>query len=87
MANATAAQLLLALGLPSTVAAVVSAYDERCAVSRLRIINGGGRAEVEAAHIWPFADGGPDVVRNGLALSATCHWLFDRHLISLSDDY
>ena len=67
--------------------AVVAAYDERCAVSRLRIINGGGRAEVEAAHIWPVADGGPDVVRNGLALSATCHWLFDRHLISLSDDY
>ncbi len=67
--------------------AVVSAYDETCAVSRLKIINGGGRAEVEAAHIWPVADGGPDVVQNGLALSATCHWLFDRHLISLSDDY
>ena len=67
--------------------AVVSAYDERCAVTRLRIINGGGRAEVEAAHIWPVADGGPDVVQNGLALSATCHWLFDRHLISLTDKY
>ena len=66
---------------------VVKAYDERCAVTRLRIVNGGGRAEVQAAHIWPVADGGPDVVQNGIALSATCHWLFDRHLISLSDDY
>lgn len=66
---------------------VCRAYDDRCAVSRLRIINGGGRSEVQAAHIWPVADGGPDVVQNGIALSATIHWLFDRHLISLTDDY
>ena len=25
--------------------------------------------------------------QNGLALSSTVHWLFDRHLISLTDDY
>jgi putative restriction endonuclease len=31
--------------------------------------------------------GGPDVVQNGLALSGTIHWLFDRHLISLTDEY
>ena len=66
---------------------VVDAYDEQCAVTGLRIINGGGRAEVQAAHIWPVADGGPGIVQNGIALSATCHWLFDRHLISLSDNY
>lgn len=66
---------------------VVDAYDGRCAVTRLRIINGGGKAEAQAAHIWSVADGGPDVVQNGLALSATFHWLFDRHLISLTDDY
>lgn len=29
---------------------VLRAYDERCAISGLRLINGGGRAEVEAAH-------------------------------------
>lgn len=66
---------------------VCRAYDDRCAVTRLRIVNGGGRAEVQAAHVWPVADGGPDVVQNGIALSATVHWLFDRHLISLTDDY
>ncbi|HEY6979530.1 HNH endonuclease [Reyranella sp.] len=66
---------------------VCDAYDNTCAVSRLRMINGGGKAEVQAAHIWPVSDGGPDVVQNGLALSATAHWLFDRHLISLTDDY
>ena len=66
---------------------VVSAYRERCAVTGLRIVNGGGGVEVQAAHIWPIKDGGPDIVQNGLALSATCHWLFDRHLISLTDQY
>ncbi|WP_332116688.1 HNH endonuclease [Azorhizobium caulinodans] len=66
---------------------VCDAYDDRCAVTGLRIINGGGRAEVQAAHIWSVALGGPDVVQNGLALSGTAHWLFDRHLISLTDDY
>jgi putative restriction endonuclease len=66
---------------------VCEAYDNRCAVTGLRILNGGGKAEVQAAHIWSVAAGGPDVVQNGLALSGTAHWLFDRHLISLTDDY
>jgi putative restriction endonuclease len=66
---------------------VCEAYDNRCAITGLRIINGGGRAEVQAAHIWSVASGGPDVVQNGLALSGTVHWLFDRHLISLTDNY
>ena len=30
--------------------------------------------------------GGPDVVTNGIALSGTVHWMFDRGLISLSDE-
>lgn len=66
---------------------VCEAYDNRCAVTGLQIVNGGGRAEVQAAHIWSVASGGPDVVQNGLALSGTVHWLFDRHLISLTDGY
>jgi putative restriction endonuclease len=65
---------------------VCEAYDNRCALTGLQIVNGGGRAEVQAAHIWSVALGGPDVVQNGLALSGTAHWLFDRHLISLTDD-
>jgi putative restriction endonuclease len=66
---------------------ICDAYDNQCALTGLRLINGGGKAEVQAAHIWPVASGGPDVVQNGLALSGTVHWLFDRHLISLTDDY
>jgi putative restriction endonuclease len=67
--------------------AVLDAYDNTCAVTGFRLINGGGAAEAQAAHIWPVAEDGPDVVQNGLALSGTIHWLFDRHLISLTDDY
>lgn len=65
---------------------VLGAYDNRCAVTGLRMVNGGGKAEAQAAHIWSVADGGPDAVQNGIALSATAHWLFDRHLISLDDE-
>ncbi len=65
---------------------VLRAYGERCAISGLRLINGGGRAEVDAAHIKAVHAGGPDSVNNGLALSGTAHWMFDRGLISLGDD-
>jgi putative restriction endonuclease len=65
---------------------VLRAYGERCAIAGLRLINGGGRAEVDAAHIRPVEQNGPDIVSNGLALSCTAHWMFDRGLISLSDD-
>ena len=65
---------------------VLRAYDQRCAVSGLKLINGGGRAEVDAAHIRPVEASGPDIVNNGIALSGTAHWMFDRGLISLTDD-
>jgi putative restriction endonuclease len=65
---------------------VLRAYDERCAITGLKLINGGGRAEVDAAHIRPVHANGPDVVCNGIALSGTVHWMFDRGLVTLSDD-
>jgi len=65
---------------------VLRAYDERCAITGLKLINGGGRAEVEAAHVQPVEASGPDIVNNGIALSGTAHWMFDRGLISLADD-
>jgi putative restriction endonuclease len=65
---------------------VLHAYDERCAVTGLKLINGGGRAEVEAAHIRPVESNGPDIINNGIALSGTAHWMFDRGLITVSDD-
>jgi putative restriction endonuclease len=65
---------------------VEQAYDGRCALTGVRMTNGHGRAEVDAAHIRPVAAGGPDSTRNGLALMKSMHWAFDRGLVSLSDE-
>ena len=65
---------------------VLRAYDERCAVTSLKLINGMGRAEVAAAHIRPVEANGPDIISNGIALSGTAHWMFDRGLIGFADD-
>lgn len=64
-------------------------YDFTCAMTGLKLINGGGRPEVEAAHIRPVGNehNGPDSTRNGLALSRSIHWMFDRGLLSLTDDH
>lgn len=66
---------------------VRAAYNKTCAVTGLRLINGGGRPEVQAAHIRSVERNGPDTVRNGIALTGTVHWLFDRGLISFTDDH
>jgi len=63
------------------------AYSNTCAITGLRLINGGGRPEVQAAHIRPVEHDGPDSVRNGIALTGTVHWLFDRGLMSLDDSF
>ena len=70
-------------------AAVLRTYDSCCAFTDLRILNGGNRAEVDAAHIVPVGHNhqGNDSVRNGLALSKTVHWLFDRGILAVGDDY
>lgn len=67
--------------------AVLHAYEGRCAVTGWRLVNGGGRLEAEAAHIRPVEHGGPDSIRNGLALSGTAHWMFDRGLIGVADNH
>jgi len=66
--------------------AVISAYQGRCAITGL-IIKSGKKFEAQAAHIWSVADGGPDAVQNGIALSGTAHWLFDNGVISLREDF
>jgi putative restriction endonuclease len=68
-------------------AVIKNAYCDTCAMTGLKIINGGGRSEVQAAHIRPVAEKGPDSIRNGIALSATVHWMFDRGLVSIDDDF
>jgi len=65
---------------------VLKTYGKRCAFTGFQWINGAGRAEVQAAHIKPVELNGPDSIRNGLALSGTVHWMFDRGLLSLRED-
>lgn len=65
---------------------VREAYKNSCAFSGLNLINGGGRPEVQAAHIRPVASQGTDSVRNGLALTGTLHWLFDRGLLAVGEN-
>ena len=66
--------------------AVLRAYDKRCAITGWDFTNGGGRAEVEAAHIIPVERDGRDIVNNGMALSGTVHWMFDRGLVSIASN-
>lgn len=66
--------------------AVLIAYQKKCAITGWDFVNGGGRAEVEAAHIIPVESDGRDIVNNGLALSGTVHWMFDKGLISVADN-
>ena len=63
---------------------VLAAYDARCTVSGLGLAHTAGdavRYEVEAAHIVPVAQGGKDLIQNGLALSRTVHWAFDLGMV------
>ena len=72
-------------------ATVLKVYGTRCTVSGLGLIHepteGGGRYEVEAAHIIPVSKGGKDIVPNGLALNRTVHWAFDNGMIWIGSDY
>lgn len=66
---------------------VVPAYDYTCALTRYRFITVDAGALVDAAHIHPFADSRNNSPSNGLALSKNAHWMFDRGLWSLDDDF
>lgn len=80
-------QVSRALRDPAFPVIVMAAYGNRCAMTGSRVMDRHGRWEVEAAHIWPVAQGGPDDVRNGIALSRSAHGYFDAGLLSVADDY
>lgn len=62
--------------------AVTDAYGRQCAVTQEHTL-----PVLEAAHIQPFADGGPHDVRNGLLLRADLHILFDRGYVTVDPDH
>ena len=65
--------------------AVLSAYAERCAVCEFSVRLAGTVLALEAAHIHWHSHAGPSVVRNGIALCALHHRLFDRGAFTLDD--
>jgi putative restriction endonuclease len=66
---------------------VAAAYAFTCALTGYRVTTLDGGSIVDAAHIHQFADSRNNDPRNGLALSKNAHWLFDRGLWTIDDDY
>jgi hypothetical protein len=65
---------------------VLANYGYTCAVTGQRF-RYGTSVEAEAAHIISKDVFGTDDPRNGLALSRTAHWAFDRGIFTISDQY
>ncbi len=65
---------------------VVATYNHTCATCGIRIINREGYSIVVAAHIIPHHQSHNDDPRNGLSLCQSCHWVFDRGLITIRAD-
>lgn len=65
---------------------VLDAYDARCAVCDQDLRVGDAPLDLEAAHIRPVRDDGPDEIKNGLALCSLHHRAFDRGIIGLQED-
>lgn len=63
-------------------AAVLRAYDGRCAVCGLPFVE-----VLEAVHIVGDAAGGQPVVSNGIAMCSLHHAAYDDHLIGIRPDY
>ncbi len=57
---------------------VTDAYQRRCAISGEKTL-----PVLEAAHIKPYAEAGPNKVQNGLLMRADLHILFDKKYITI----
>ena len=67
---------------------VLASYDYTCALTGYRLTTVSGVASiVDAAHIHQFANSRNNALDNGIALSKNAHWLFDKGLWTISDDY
>ena len=61
---------------------VTETYHRQCAMTGERTL-----PVLQAAHIKPFGEAGPNIVRNGLCLRSDLHILFDRGYLTITDDY
>ncbi len=67
--------------------AVPKLYNYSCAISGMRLTATSNVQMIDACHIEPWSQSKNDSIQNGIALSPTLHRAFDRHLISIDEDY
>ena len=61
---------------------VTDAYNRNCAISGEKAL-----PVLQAAHIKPFSEQGPNSINNGLLLRSDLHILFDRGYITVTPEY
>ncbi|GAB3943931.1 hypothetical protein GCM10028805_10860 [Spirosoma harenae] len=61
---------------------VIDAYNKRCAITGEKTL-----PVLEAAHIKPFVEAGPNRTSNGLLLRSDMHKLFDNGYITVTPDF
>lgn len=61
---------------------VTESYHRRCAITGERTL-----PVLEAAHIKPFSENGPNQVNNGLLLRSDLHILFDKGYLTVTEDF
>jgi putative restriction endonuclease len=61
---------------------ITQAYQGRCAITGEHTL-----PVLEAAHIKPFSESGPNIIANGLLLRSDLHKLFDTGYITITTDY
>lgn len=69
-------------GQPRFRAALMRAYESRCAISECAVVG-----VLEAAHVMPYQGGQTHDVANGLLLRSDLHTLFDKHLLTVTPSY
>ncbi len=65
---------------------ILEQYDHTCSVTGIKF-KYHNIVEAQAAHIISKSKNGSDDPRNGLALSNTAHWAFDKGIFTISDQY
>lgn len=70
------------LGQGSFRIVVTDAYQRRCAVTKERTL-----PALDAIHIKPYNESGPNDVRNGLLFRSDIHRLFDAGYVTVTPDY
>jgi putative restriction endonuclease len=61
---------------------ITDAYSRRCAITGEKTL-----PVLEAAHIKPYAESGPNFISNGLLLRSDMHKLFDAGYLTITDEH